>query len=235
MLEVEKDTSIQWHFWTVTLMGDHHNGDTGASLREWRKSWDKLMKRVRRDLKKLRYIRVFETHKDGTLHVHMLCDATYSDVIETKEKDGRNVFTSATFARHLSDLSLGWRHDLRPIITTDYEENGAARNVSAYTVKYLTKDIQGNVRECLREAGLDHVRMIQTSQGWANTPLNETVREWKRGAMSDHEYNHLREAGISVDDANLRKTVKPSDFEGLTYYPNWKHDERYIESDERAE
>lgn len=220
MIEVGKHPGELWHFWTLTLDGIDHQGNTARSLQTWRANWDKLMKRVKRDLGVMRYVRIFETHADGTLHVHMLADKTYQDVKCVHELDGRENWRSLTLKGHLEALRLGWRHDLNPIITTDHENEGNERNVSAYCVKYLTKDIQSTVREDMRRAGLNRVRMIQTSQKWANVPTSENPRAWDRGGITVYEYENMQKDGITSVDVDTKRTIKPADFYGYDVYPN---------------
>jgi len=219
MLEVQKQKA-SWHFWTLTLQGSDHRSDTAYSLQVWRDSWDKLMKRVKRELGAMRYARVFEGHRDGTLHVHLLADKTYADVREIVEDDGRKNYRSETLKRALTALSLGWRHDLKPIVTESAENDGEARNVSAYMVKYLTKGIQGNIRAKLREAGMSRVRMIQTSRGWAKVPTSEDCRDWHLGVTTFDEYDRIVVSGGVLIDTNLGRPVKTADFHGYDYYPN---------------
>lgn len=220
MLEVEKEPVVGWYFWTFTLLGKDHEGDTATSLQVWREHWDTLMKRLKRDVGKFRYVRVFEGHKSGILHVHMLADATYSDVVEIAESDGRVNYRSDTCEKHLIEIGLGWRHDIKPIITTDYSEDGHARNVSAYVTKYLTKAIQSNVRQLLKDAGMPRVRMIQTSQRWSRTPKYADIRTWSQGGISFDDYDTQIEQGIQTIDVDNQRVVKPMDFHGERMYPN---------------
>lgn len=220
MLEVEKQPGLLWHFWTLTLDGIDHEGNTANSLQRWRQSWDNLLKRVRRDLGKMRYVRIFETHADGTLHVHMLCDKTYADVEQIHELDGRDNYRSLTLKGHLQALALGWRHDLRPIVTTDAENDGNERNVSAYCVKYLTKDIQSAVRQELKNAGMERVRMIQTSQGWADVPTSANPRAWEKGSITFRQFDDMSQEGIVAVDVDTKRTIKTGDFYGQGIYPN---------------
>jgi len=220
MLEVAKSPGGVWHFWTLTLDGKDHEGNTAKSLQVWRDGWDKLMKRVKRDLGAMRYIRIFETHADGTLHVHMLCDKTYPDVVAVLESDKRTNYRSETLQSHLEALKLGWRHDLKPIVTENAENEGNERNVSAYCVKYLTKGIQSNVRSTLRAAGMQRVRMIQTSHGWANVPTASEKREWAKGGMLMIEYDALAESEIVTVDIDVKRVVLAGDFFGEGVYPN---------------
>jgi len=220
MLEVAKSPGDVWHFWTLTLDGKDHGGNTAKSLQIWRDGWDKLMKRVKRDLGVMRYIRIFETHKDGTLHVHMLCDKAYPDVVAVLETDGRINYRSSDLKTHLEALALGWRHDLKPIVTENAENEGNERNVSAYCVKYLTKDIQSNVRSMLREAGMERVRMIQTSQQWANVPTASEAREWQKGGITMVEYDALSVEKVITVDVDVKRVVMAGDFFETGIYPN---------------
>lgn len=220
MLEVQKDTSVRWYFWTLTLDGKDHDGDTANSLRLWRDKWDKLLKRFKRDLGNFKYLRVFETHKDGTLHVHMLASATYADVRCVVEDDRRENWRSATCEKHLKELDLGWRHDIKPIVTRDESNDGVARNVSAYVTKYLTKDLQSEVRLKLKDANMQKVRMIQTSSGWANVPTKETDRVWTAGTIEIHEYEQTIGENIAVLDVDTKTVVSYDDFYDHFHYPN---------------
>lgn len=234
MLQVEKDNSKQWFFWTVTLDGNDHNGDTAQSLQVWREKWDILMKRIKRDLGKFAYVRIFETHKDGTFHVHMLADAGYDDIVITEETDDRVNYHSPKFNKHLEEVGLGWRHDIRPIITTDYSDNGNARNVSAYVTKYLTKTLQGDVRNVLKSANMSRVRMIQTSLGWANTEHAENDRSWSIGVLQIGEYSSTIKNDIAVVDVDTKQFVSYDDFYDASHYPNKTSDllDRYNQGED---
>lgn len=220
MLEIQKSAIEIWHFWTLTLDGCDHDGNTANSLWKWRESWDSLMKRIKRDLGKLRYIRIFEPHKDGTLHVHMLTDKTYADVARVEEDDGRDNYRSKELEKHLTDLSLGWRHDVRPIHTKDKIDDGVARNVSAYVTKYLSKDLQSLTRQVLKDAGMSRVRMIQTSQNWYNEKqVIDKPLIWELQPLYKFEYESLP-SSLSARDITRDRKISIDDFYDSEYYPN---------------
>jgi hypothetical protein len=220
MLQVERQPTQAWYFWTVTLDGRDHIGDTANSLYIWREHWDKLLKRVKRDIGKFDYLRVFECHKDGTLHIHMLANASYPDVICVRENDGRENYRSESFQQHLTQVGLGWRHDIKPIKTPDSDNNGVARNVSAYVTKYLTKDLQSDVRQLLKSAGMSKVRMIQTSLRWADVPSKESNRNWIADGIHMQEFDKYNRDNILSMDVDTKEIITYDDFYDYEYYPN---------------
>lgn len=217
MNEISDGAEEQWFFWTLTLDGKDHNGSTIESLQKWREKWDTLMKRIKRDHKNMRYVRIFETHKDGTLHVHMLTDKGYSDIIEKKEQDGRSNFTSTTLKKHLTELSLGWRHDIRPLERADTPSS--VKKVSKYVIKYMTKAIQGKVRKELSDAGMARVRMIQTSQKWFNEKQVDPSLSWAREPLFLSEFEALSKGAIA-EDITRERIIKTEHFYDTGTYPN---------------
>lgn len=230
MLEAEQTKQNVWFFWTITLDGKDHesNNPHVDSLKLWREKWDKLMKRVRRDMKpygkKMRYVRVFEPHKSGILHVHMLTDIAYNDIQEFEQwnnvtKQNDIVWHSETFEKHLTELDLGKIHDIRPIETEDETDNGVARNVSAYVTKYMTKDIQNTMRELLKENGLGRVRLLQTSQQFGVIPDREDKLDWELGRLTKIAHDSLP-ADNHAKDVQRDTVIEEDDFHGTDKYPN---------------
>ena len=207
----------QWYLWTLTLSPRYHqNGSTSDSLQQWRKHWNKLMGKLRYNLGKFMYIRVFETHKSGVLHVHMLANRTFDDIqqiIEYDEEQNKNIrHNSAKLRAIMLSYGLGTIHDIKPVNTTNFDDNGNARNVSAYVTKYLTKEIQSSVRSELRKKDFTHVRMIQTSHGWEQI-TKQSEYEWQVGRITYAQYdNELRE-GVQTYDLNYSRVVEAMDFE----------------------
>lgn len=79
LLDVLPALSEIWSFHTLTVPSwvrknkDFTDEDrTIASLSVFRSGWDKLMKRLKRQVGAVEYFRVFEKHWDGVLHVHFL-------------------------------------------------------------------------------------------------------------------------------------------------------------------
>ena len=219
MNEIESTPQMKvWYFYTFTLLGKDHSG-LKHSLSVWRDQWAKLRKRLKRDLGKFRYVRVFEMHKDKTLHIHMLADASYDDCIyidaTDKQKERRE---SSTLRKHLNELQLGYIHDIKVIKTKDETNNGIARNVSAYITKYMTKDIQTFVRNNLSDSKI-RLRMIQTSYKWFNEGKHDMKLNWDRSPLFETEYLNLPRGKEAYDITTDRK-VNIDDFHEYNYYPN---------------
>lgn len=238
MLECEKTKQNVWFFWTFTLDGRDHesNNPQSYSLQKWRDIWDKLMKRIKRDMKKfsknMRYVRVFESHKSGILHVHMLSDVAYSDILPVQQwnkitNQWDTVWHSEKLLVHLEELNLGKIHDVRPINTENPEENGVARNVSAYITKYLTKDIQGDLRDVLKLAGMARVRILQTSQNFGKIEEIESDLQWSRDLIKKWEFDSLSDKQ-KARDITRGIDLKDNDFGEYDHYPNRDSDLQWI-------
>lgn len=206
-----------WYFWTLTLLGDDHKGLV-HSLVIWRDTWDKLMKRIRRDLGKVQYVRVFETHQDGTLHIHMLCDKTYGDVVQ-RGTDENKRHHSDKLQTHLDSLNLGYIHDIKPIVTSYGGNEGNAINVASYATKYMTKDLQSDVRQALKAHGFARVRMIQTSQKWYDDKPDTSDIAWSKGALQYATYR-AKPAESEAIDVTYNEDIEHEDFYEYTHYPN---------------
>jgi len=212
--EVERHPGDGWHFWTFTLLGQDHVG-AAHSMQVWRGVWQKLMQRIKRKATLTRYIRLFETHADGTFHVHMLANATFTDTKCVVESDGRENWRSATMTAILNELGLGWRHDIRPLRSKRPDLYTDAMTIANYVAKYLTKAGQSHVRQVLRDAGMGRVRILQASHGWAQMEKTTSDLDWRLGAVGKIEYNTLN----SLFDVNEQRNVEPTEFE-LGAYPN---------------
>lgn len=219
MSEVETTPAVKiWYFWTLTLLGKDHKG-LKHSINMWRKNWQKLIKRIKRDCGKLRYCRVFEMHKDGTLHIHMLCDKSYDDcVIIPKTKKQKERRESPKLRKHLNKLKLGYIHDIKIIDTEDQQNNGIARNISAYIVKYMTKDSMTYARSVLLDMN-SRLRVIQTSKGWYQEDKKDPDRVWKIEPIFKTTYMALP-AHNTVTDVTTDRNITIDDFHDFDYYPN---------------
>lgn len=218
-LEIEKTESKNgWYFWTLTLLGKDHES-TAASLKKWRSVWNKFMQAVRRLIKEpMRYIRIFETHKSGSFHVHMLADFSPDDVICKTDDDNRENWTSKKIAKLLKRFKMGWRHDIRPI--KQYGEATQAQAVAGYVGKYLTKSVQGAVRDDLKNSGMGKIRMIQTSNGWAKTKRQtQEGWTWSVGNITFNQFLKAVESNIEIHDADLNIYLDHNHFR-FGEYPN---------------
>lgn len=220
MREVHSDMDRKWTFHTYTLPSrDHKQGV--ASLRKWRTVWDKFMKRLKREYGKFAYVRVFEQHKSGVFHVHMLASFVPADLVEVKREDGKTVHTSKTIKKHLEKLQLGYIFDVKPLEEDgQHEKSDYGALVASYMAKYLTKDIQGHIRDVLKEAGMERVRMIQPSQGFAQIPTQEVDRVWTVGPIRESEAVEIWHNKLDVVDVDRKINLTDDDFYDYDHYPN---------------
>lgn len=225
--------NLSWFFWTLTLDGDdHNNGDfkdnVEHSLNVWRSCWDKLAKRIRRDMKKytdtFTYVRVFETHKDGTLHIHIMSNVAYHDLEPVFPDDEDTPYTSKILTSHLLELSLGYIHDIKPVNSDRLENNGVARNVASYITKYMTKDIQSGLRDIMKQSGLGRIRLIQTSQGFPDIESNSKDDiKWSMDRLDIEEYVQNETTKVHKD-ISRDAIIDLYDFYEYDAYPNQKSD-----------
>lgn len=221
-LETESDGRfVQWHFFTFTLLGKDHRKGVAHSLKVWRKNWNRYATRLRQRFGKSRYIRVFEPHKDNTLHIHMLTDMQIPDVVmvdDPKTKRGFR-YESATVRKLLKDCGFGYIHDLMPI---EHRQKGKkySSSVAGYIGKYLTKNMQSVIRNSLKDAGMSRVRMIQPSLGWATLENISDGKSWRVGGVTFNEYVKMVEDGVELYDLQKRVYVDHSDFQDSLEYPS---------------
>lgn len=138
-----------WYFVTIT---SHENAHKYArTLENLRGGFDRLSKRFRRASgRKVYYVRVFEHHKSGKLHVHML----------TNWKS-----TTRWYKDNSRACGMGYQCDQRKM-----DNVGLA---AWYLAKYLSKSLAGKEIP-------PNVRRINTSHGWPALPSeSENVLDWQ--------------------------------------------------------
>ena len=222
--------SNSWFFWTLTLHGEDHNEfadydkNASQSVQKWRAIWDTLLKRIRRAMakytEKFVYVRVFEMHKTGVLHVHMISNVAYHD-IKPRTNKKNSAWNSETFKNVLVELGLGYIHDIKPIVTDKMSDNGIARNVSAYVTKYMTKDTQTPIRDILKSTGNGRIRLIQTSSKFFDEDP-ENKRDdivWSIGLIHREDY-HMDSQIESYYDISRDMEITDFDFDRYSHYPN---------------
>jgi len=220
-LETESDKKFtQWYFFTFTLLGKDHKRGVAHSLKVWRQAWNTFMTRLRQTFGKSRYIRVFEPHKDNTLHIHMLTDMHVTDVEIIPDKNTKRGYRyeSATVRKYLKKAKLGYIHDLMPIEhrTPDTKYSSA---VAGYVGKYLTKDMQSPIRQALRDADMGRVRLIQTSVKWSKLDDLSSGKDWRLGGVTFREFLKMVEDDIEVLDLQKNVYLSHEDFEHGLEYP----------------
>ncbi len=124
----------EWRFVTIT---SHPKLKTRSqTLYVWPKAWAKLSRRMRYKFAALRYVLLPEQHKDGRLHIHMICNAA---------------ITRPWLKTHCPACGLGYKVDTQEI------HSGSA------TFKYVTKYLNKAIADTQWPRSF---RRVRTSQRW---------------------------------------------------------------------
>lgn len=198
----------QWFFMTITA---HQNwrGEE-RSLENLRQGWRKLYNRFRRRFGKFHYIKIYEHHKDGSLHLHLLTDLLlpYKQTRrKSKEISKRSLMTRSKYLKDTSaKCGMGYMCDYQPI---------ANAGIAAwYVAKYLGKSI--GVADFP-----SNLRRIQASHKFHKLPPLITDESLSyllvrnRTDMLLKAYNLLRTEDILTYDAISEKDVTTDDWEGV--------------------
>jgi len=141
----------EWQFVTITC----HEKWRGynASIKNWRKSKDKLLARVRRKHKKTygdkcHYVYIPECHKDKTVHIHGLFSGCFS---------------SRWWKDNCRECGLGYMAESSKL--------GDVLQGLNYITKYMVKEMG-------RETVGKNFRRINYSQGFPHEKHNKSVLSW---------------------------------------------------------
>jgi hypothetical protein len=204
-----------WSFHTITMPDFIHKASTEElralwSLKRIRKNWDRFMKWMKRTFGKFEYVRVFETHESGALHIHFLAGFHIApEDYKTANKGKKNEYT---YSRIIKDnvKSYGWG-EMCSVINLPADDFALA---VGYATKYMTKE-DDFVSKYL---GKERVRRIQTSGKIGAVPKGKSNGDWEIGAGVNIYENELD----PYFDLNKKKRITNSDFEGEHWYPTEK-------------
>jgi hypothetical protein len=205
---------VEWCFYTITAHKNAHK-NTAMSVLNLQQVWKRLYDRLRRRFpnKRLEYVRVFEPHKSGRFHMHMLLN-----VGEEYDKHGFVIKDKLDEYRHpecvwlrntCASLGGGWRVHIRRV-WDDIRRSANVGLVVGYIVKYMGKQMADF-------AFPKHQRRIQTSRniGSPNT-----------SARGQGTWKHMREVsqdeflrGKPMLDMSTGEVLTIASFEGEHYYP----------------
>ena len=203
----------KWVFATITAEKRAHKAGPIATLKNLQGAWKRLYDRMLRRYGKFQYVRVFEQHKSGRYHMHILLDigAQY-DKHEFAILDKLDEFRhpECKWLRNAcASLGAGWRVHMRRV----WEAKTRTANVGlvvGYIMKYMSKNMA--IIEFPK-----HQRRIQTSRaiGSPNTD-----------AKGRGTWEHAREVPLSilrnekpVLDMSTGEVLTADSFEGEGYYP----------------
>lgn len=207
----------KWSFLTLTLADYVHNLPSrfdrlAKSIEVIRSSWDKLVKRMKRKYGAFEYVRVIESHKDGTLHIHLLASFHHPNIKVVEQPDKKPYGYTRWLKKHVPACGFGYIMDVQNLGETVGEGDWHAGQVAGYVTKYMTKDLEDfdDVRRKSR------FRKIQTSRGIKKINL-ESDLDWH--VTSRLHVSGLTSGRIDWYDLNLQKTLEIIDFDASGYYP----------------
>lgn len=136
-----------WSMVTVTARAKNHR--FGTTLEVVIANWDKLLKRLKRAWGNFQYVRVYERHKSGEFHAHMLISYLPDDceneakykIIRGKRRYRGEAHKTLKFASW--GVGLGFIVDFSPILHAGINDvNHQLNRVVSYVTKYMTKSLQ---------------------------------------------------------------------------------------------
>lgn len=204
-----------WSFHTVTMPSFVHNASTEElralwSLKRIRSHWDKFMKWMKRQFGKFEYVRVFETHESGALHIHFLAGFHVADVDYKEVKAGEKI--KYHYSRIIKDniKSYGFGE----ICSSENLPVGDFAKTVGYVTKYMTKE-DDFVTKYL---GKMRVRRIQTSRKIGAVPKSKSDGNWELATG----ISRFENSDNQFFDLNKMRKITLDDFEGETFYPTMR-------------
>lgn len=148
-------------WWFVTLTAHENLREAETSLANIRNNIDRLFKRLRRVYEKLDYVRVYEVHKKGAFHAHLVISGLSARIQKHTARNGVHYWRPTLAERGKGNLSIRtwFRRTCRSFgmgYMVDVQKVDGLQEVVRYIVKYLTKDAQA-----FQAKGL---RRVQTTQ-----------------------------------------------------------------------
>jgi len=186
----------KWSFMTLTAHQAAHAG--GWTLHNLRDAYKPIYDAIRYNFgtqKPIEYARVFEKHKTGEFHIHILWRIDLSPFSEM------NAWLKDLVTRN----GLGWRCEWKAAY-----EDSSVHGIAHYVTKYMTKSAQG---------GMDMpkgMRRIQTSHGIGAMKPERSKEGWYAAAGV---YRGELKYFDRVIDVQTGHIVTATDFRGWAVYP----------------
>lgn len=179
----------QWFFVTLTAHENSHRA--GNTLINLRKAWDKARKLAHKykTCEKWHYVRVFEAHKSGELHIHMITNIEFSQR-----------WWSTTMRRS----GAGWSVDVQQL-------SGEPLPVASYVAKYMTKQSEHfprNLRRINASHGWSQAPLKDKSLKW-----RVQAAVWERDIMAYKTVKDIQNDKIITTDDLLNNPYYPPDLE----------------------
>lgn len=197
----------EFAFCTVTA---HEKVRTpGKTYKTLQSALSKLFKRMRRAnaYSDMPYVRVYEPHADGRLHVHMIIHWT-SAIGASDERNERWLKDNmrACGGGYIADYQT-----IEPAYDPD-RDNGrftqSVLQVASYVLKYMSKGVQ----ETVKAEGYPRMRVIQASQDFPPELATDVeAREWR--VQDRYRYGDYVKDVKPVRDVQIGKRIRATDFD----------------------
>lgn len=194
-----------WCWFTLTAHEDSHEETGEYSLLNLTRSWDRLIKRMKRKYGKFEYCRVYEEHKTGAYHLHAIRSGNWDDLIERNPGTDESYMDSPWLRKNARNLGQGYM--------THADNLEAANSALAiyYVIKYMVKLNEQSKK------GWGRVRRIQTSRGIKYKTASRSEYSWE--LKSGVYLRDLRFGRESIFLLNDGKTLDLDYFENEYVWP----------------
>jgi len=204
---------VSSNWWFVTLTAHERDRSAAGSLKNLRKGIDNVIKRARRVWEGISYVRVFEKHKKGAYHAHLIVSELSARVSRTVNRNktvsyspadngatGRTWGVQTWFRRACRACKMGY------MVTVRHLDND--QQAVRYVVKYMTKSAQ--------QFYARNLRRIQTSD-----KIGSPIRK-KRGGWTAAKYVWASDLpqGANLVDLNTKEVITYEEMIKIVAYPN---------------
>lgn len=198
-------------WWFITVTAAEWYREQSKSLANLRQGLDRLFKRIRRVWGKIEYVRVYEVHKTGAFHAHIIMSGLSRRVAYRRSRSGQKCFNPATErGMETWSLSTWFKKACRAAkmgYMVDVQEVHGVQKVVNYVCKYITKETQA-----FEERGL---RRIQTSQGIGAANARKEPSGWQ---VANHVWASDAR-GMPLYDAQLKLHIPATYWHNNIVYP----------------
>jgi len=201
----------KWWFITITAHRRAHKAlnqrATLSNLQRGIKTlYDRFRRIIERGTEKLEYCRIYEHHKTGKIHAHLIMRGTFTEATGELDKKGNDKGLTRWLKDNAAECGLGYQASAKPIKSGEAVHAGF---VASYVTKYMTKSAQGFK---LFPKGL---RRIQCSSAFGALKIPDSQYTWtmRPGIFESDVLKHR------VTDVNLQHEITTDDFEQEFIYP----------------
>jgi len=206
----------KWCFLTITARPSSHVSVI-ASIKNLQRGWKLLYDKLKRHYgRAVEYIRVFEPHKSGRFHMHILMDIgeeydAHNFVAENLRREFRHP-ECQWLRRACVAAKMGWRVHMRRV-WDDVKKTANVGLVVGYIMKYVSKQMSDFEFP-------KHQRRIQTSRKIGSPNPKDTglkTASWEHKREISEKY--LERAQKPILDISTGEVLTKDSFEGEGYYP----------------